>query len=118
VRNLLFISAQDLKRIDELLYNPFAARIADIFSEDGSGRLSFKNFLELFSVFSPRASFDVKVIFLFAIWDFDGVPRLHPRLACERMLAQVCKKKLVLLLVLFTAARNCLHGWMPSSLHG
>lgn len=70
---------QDLKRIDELLYNPFSARIASIFSEDGSGRLSFKNFLELFSVFSPRASFDVKVIFLFAIWDFDGAHLRAPR---------------------------------------
>lgn len=66
------ISSLDIKRIDELLYNPFAARISEIFSEDGSGRMSFKNFLEMFSVFSPRASFDVKVIFLFAIWDFDG----------------------------------------------
>lgn len=66
------MTSQDLKRIDELLYNPFSARISDIFSEDGSGRMSFKNFLEMFSVFSPRASFDIKVIFLFAMWDFDG----------------------------------------------
>lgn len=63
---------QDLKHIDELLFNPFAGRIAEVFSDDGTGRLSFKNFLELFAVFSPQANFDVKIIFLFAIWDFDG----------------------------------------------
>ncbi len=63
---------QELRKIKELLHNPFAARIAEVFSSDGSGRLDFKNFLELFAVFSPRASFDVKVIFLFAMWDFDG----------------------------------------------
>ena len=43
-----------------------------MFSDDGTGKLTFKNFLELFAVFSPQANFDVKVIFLFAIWDFDG----------------------------------------------
>ena len=69
---------QELKTINELLHNPLAARIAEVFSDDGSGRLSFKNFLELFSVFSPRANFDVKVIFLFAIWDFDGAHTLVP----------------------------------------
>jgi calcium and integrin-binding protein 2 len=63
---------QDLRNINELLYNPFAGRIAEVFSDDGTGRLTFKNFLELFAVFSPQANFDVKVIFLFAIWDFDG----------------------------------------------
>ena len=65
-------TTQELKRVNELLYNPFSTRIAEVFSDDGAGQLSFKNFLELFSVFSPGASFDAKVVFLFAIWDFDG----------------------------------------------
>jgi Ca2+-binding EF-hand superfamily protein len=68
---------QDLRNIDELLYNPFAGRIAEVFSDDGTSRLTFKNFLELFAVFSPQANFDVKGIFLFAIWDFDGAHIFH-----------------------------------------
>ena len=58
----------------ELRCNPFAARIVELFSEDGSGELDFQKVVNLFSVFSPRATAETKVVWAFAIWDFDGVP--------------------------------------------
>lgn len=58
----------------ELRCNPFAARIVELFSEDGSGELDFQKVVNLFSVFSPRATAETKVVWAFAIWDFDGAP--------------------------------------------
>ena len=59
----------------ELRCNPFAARIVELFSEDGSGELDFQKVVNLFSVFSPRATAETKVVWAFAIWDSDGTPR-------------------------------------------
>ncbi len=79
-----------------------------MFSDDGSGRLSFKNFLELFSVFSPRANFDIKVIFLFAIWDFDGAR------CCTAHIVQVTLE--VALTVLTRPAQSsCSKQWTKST---
>ena len=58
--------------MDELKCNPFGARIVELFSEDGSGTINFQNFMNIFSVFSPRATVDTKMVWAFAIWDFDG----------------------------------------------
>ena len=58
----------------KLRCNPFAARIVELFSEDGSGELDFQKVVNLFSVFSPRATAETKVVWAFAIWDFDGAP--------------------------------------------
>ena len=60
--------------MDEFKCNPFAARIVELFSEDGSGIISFQKFINIFSVFSPRATNETKTVWAFAIWDFDGVP--------------------------------------------
>ena len=58
--------------MEELKCNPFAARIVALFSEDGSGELSFQKFINLFSVFSPNASAETKTVWAFGLWDFDG----------------------------------------------
>ena len=58
--------------MDELRCNPFAARIVELFSEDGSGEIDFQKFINIFSVFSSRATVDTKMVWAFAIWDFDG----------------------------------------------
>eukprot|EP00891_Asterochloris_glomerata_P007475 jgi/Astpho2/7475/gw1.00114.210.1_t len=59
-------------RVEELKCNPFAARIVALFSEDGSGELSFQKFINLFSVFSANASAETKTVWAFGLWDFDG----------------------------------------------
>lgn len=58
--------------VDELRANPFAPRICELFSEDGSGSLTFTNFLDMKSAFSKKASPDVRIVWAFALWDFDG----------------------------------------------
>jgi hypothetical protein len=58
--------------VKELLYNPFTPRIVELFSGDGSGRLDFQRFLHMMSVFSSRASAEAKIVWAFALWDFDG----------------------------------------------
>ncbi len=58
--------------MDELKCNPFAARIVELFSENGSGEINFQKFVNIFSVFSPRATQETKMVWAFAIWDFDG----------------------------------------------
>lgn len=63
---------QELLKVPELRCNPFAARIVELFSEDGSGELDFQKTINLFSVFSPRATPETKVVWAFAVWDFDG----------------------------------------------
>lgn len=64
--------AQDLVSIPELRCNPFAGRIVEVFSGDGSGTLNFSQFLHMLAVFSPRARNETKTVWAFALWDFDG----------------------------------------------
>jgi hypothetical protein len=61
-----------MMKVDELRCNPFAARIVELFSEDGSGEINFQKFVNIFSVFSPRATVETKMVWAFATWDFDG----------------------------------------------
>lgn len=63
---------QEMLKVDELKCNPFAARIVELFSENGSGEINFQKFVNIFSVFSPRATQETKMVWAFAIWDFDG----------------------------------------------
>ena len=70
---------QELLNIKELLYNPFAPRIVELFSENGSGQISFQSFLNMMSVFSSRASAEAKTVWAFALWDFDGDLAFNPQ---------------------------------------
>ncbi|KAK6178711.1 hypothetical protein SNE40_011232 [Patella caerulea] len=56
----------------ELNENPFKTRVCEVFSEDGSGNMSFDDFLDMFSVFSEAAPRDIKTAYGFRIYDFDG----------------------------------------------
>ena len=67
-----FIMLQEMLNVDEFKCNPFASRIVELFSEDGSGVISFQKFINIFSVFSPRATAETKTVWAFAVWDFDG----------------------------------------------
>ncbi|VVD02510.1 unnamed protein product [Leptidea sinapis] len=40
--------------------NPFRRRICQVFSHDGSGNLTFEDFLDMMSVFSESAPRDIK----------------------------------------------------------
>ncbi|XP_031335417.1 calcium and integrin-binding family member 2 isoform X2 [Photinus pyralis] len=58
--------------------NPFKKRICEVFSRDGTGYLTFEDFLDLLSVFSEQAPRDIKVFYAFCIYDFDGDQHVGP----------------------------------------
>ena len=59
-------------KCSELKENPFRKRICKIFSTDGSGDLSFNDFMLLFSSLCERSPRDIKLHYAFSIYDFDG----------------------------------------------
>lgn len=59
----------DLPEFDN---NPFAPRLCEIFSSDGSGDLFFDELLDMFHALSPKAEREVKVLTAFRVYDFDG----------------------------------------------
>jgi Ca2+-binding EF-hand superfamily protein len=63
---------QEILKVNELRFNPFGPRIVALFSEDGSGELNFQNFINMMSVFSSRVTAEAKMVWAFALWDFDG----------------------------------------------
>ena len=63
----------------ELAHNPFATRICEVFSADGTGDMGFEDFLDMFSVFSENATRDVKASYAFRIYDFDCDGYLNER---------------------------------------
>eukprot|EP00656_Telonema_subtile_P015750 TRINITY_DN1828_c0_g1_i2.p1 TRINITY_DN1828_c0_g1~~TRINITY_DN1828_c0_g1_i2.p1 ORF type:complete len:186 (+),score=50.19 TRINITY_DN1828_c0_g1_i2:156-713(+) len=58
--------------------NPFSGRIVDIFSERGDETLTFEEFLDVFSVFSARASKEEKIKVAFRLYDFDDNGFIDP----------------------------------------
>ena len=67
-----FLTKEKILSMPELENNPFGERICCIFSEDGQGGMGFEDFLDMFSVFSENADFEVKVSHWFRILDDDG----------------------------------------------
>lgn len=65
------LSISEVMRMTELRENPFSYRICEVFSTDGRG-LHFEDFLDLFSVFSERAPWDLKATYAFRIYDFNN----------------------------------------------
>ncbi|RWS17218.1 calcium and integrin-binding family member 2-like protein [Dinothrombium tinctorium] len=63
---------EKLEKMAELKENPFKRRICKVFSHNGSGDMTFDDFLDMFSVFSESAPRDVKVYYAFKIYDYDG----------------------------------------------
>lgn len=66
------IPLTELENMTELRENPFCERICQVFSEDGSGDMCFDDFLDMFSVFSEAAPRNIKCVYAFKIYDFDG----------------------------------------------
>lgn len=52
--------------------NPLAKRICSVWSTDGSGKLTFHDFIDLVSTFHERAPNHVKAFNAFFIYDFDN----------------------------------------------
>ncbi|KAK4872270.1 hypothetical protein RN001_016394 [Aquatica leii] len=72
------VSLSNMEKLQELKENPFKKRICEVFSRDGTGHLSFEDFLDLLSVFSEQAPRDIKVFYAFCIYDFDGDQHVGP----------------------------------------
>lgn len=66
------LTFEDIGNVEEMKANPFASRICELFSEDGSGRLTFDKFLNMMDAFSDDTPSEVKLVWAFAMWDFDG----------------------------------------------
>lgn len=88
----LKLSKESIQNLPELVENPFKgkfykliinfikftlfvqiifflpARICEAFSRDGSGNLTFEDFLDMLSVFSEQAPRDIKVFYAFKIY--------------------------------------------------
>ncbi|KAF4525481.1 hypothetical protein B566_EDAN002339 [Ephemera danica] len=67
-----------METLPEFRENPFRRRIFEIFSSDGSGNMTFEDFLDLLSVLSEQAPRDIKVFYAFKIYDFDGDQMVGP----------------------------------------
>ncbi|OQV24506.1 putative Calcium and integrin-binding family member 2 [Hypsibius exemplaris] len=65
------LSRAEIEGLPELKENPYRRRIITVFSEDGSGEMSFNDFLEMFSVFCERAPKELKAYYAFRIYDYD-----------------------------------------------
>jgi len=49
------LTREELLNMPELTVNPFRERIATVFSSDGSGNMTFEDFLDFLSVFGSKA---------------------------------------------------------------
>ncbi|XP_071438584.1 calcium and integrin-binding family member 2 [Hetaerina americana] len=72
------VPREKMETLQELRENPFRRRICEVFSRDGSGDMTFEDFLDLLSVFSEQAPRDIKVLYAFRIYDFDGDDHIGP----------------------------------------
>ncbi|CAM1298984.1 CIB3 (predicted) [Pycnogonum litorale] len=61
-----------LEKLPELKENPFRTRICKVFSDDGEGNLSFDDFLDMFSTFCEQSPREIKIVYAFKIYDYDG----------------------------------------------
>jgi|EP00769_Ergobibamus_cyprinoides_P000108 Ca2+-binding EF-hand superfamily protein len=66
------VSAAQVQTMPEMRFNPFTKRLCEMFSVDGTGNLTFENFLLLFSCMSPGAHQDIKEQTAFRMYDFDN----------------------------------------------
>ena len=79
-----FISPEELLAIPEFSLNPLAHRLVSVFEN-----VNFKDFLQLLSAFSAKASKEEKLKFMFNFHDVDGDGYIS-RLDLEHILQQVC----------------------------
>ncbi|XP_061708252.1 calcium and integrin-binding family member 3 [Cydia pomonella] len=67
----IVVPVHEIEKLPELRENPFKRRICEVFSHDGSGNLTFEDFLDMMSVFSEAAPRDIKAWYAFRIYDLD-----------------------------------------------
>merc|ERR1712183_337286 len=66
------ISVEEFMSLPELKQNPLVQRVIDIFDEDESGEVDFKEFLQGVSQFSVKGDRNAKLKFAFRIYDLDN----------------------------------------------
>lgn len=66
------LKCEEILTLPELAVNPFKHRILEVFSEDGTGDMTFEQFLDMMSQMSSKAPLDSKVEYAFKIYDFNG----------------------------------------------
>jgi len=66
------ISVEEFMSLPELQQNPLVQRVIDIFDEDESGEVDFKEFLQGVSQFSVKGDRNAKLKFAFRIYDLDN----------------------------------------------
>ncbi|GAB1606458.1 calcium and integrin-binding protein 1 [Argonauta hians] len=66
------LSMEKIQSLPELKVNPFQDRICQVFSSDGSGSMTFEDFLDMLSVFNEKSSLETKLEYAFRIYDFDN----------------------------------------------
>ena len=66
------VTKQQVCELPEFDNNPFAPRLCEVFSADGSGDLGFDELLDMFHALSPKAAKEVKILTAFRVYDFDG----------------------------------------------
>ncbi|XP_037561805.1 calcium and integrin-binding family member 3 [Dermacentor silvarum] len=74
----IVVPMEKIEKMPELKENPFKERICKVFSHDGSGNMTFDDFLDMLSVFSEPSPRDVKVFYAFRIYDYDEDQMLGP----------------------------------------
>ncbi|KAG2387001.1 hypothetical protein C9374_002036 [Naegleria lovaniensis] len=64
-----FVNASQVTNIAALRFNPFKKTIVELFCSDPeSGAMTFRDFLDMCSVFSPKAPREAKIIVIFMIF--------------------------------------------------
>eukprot|EP00092_Neocalanus_flemingeri_P025305 GFUD01027437.1.p1 GENE.GFUD01027437.1~~GFUD01027437.1.p1 ORF type:complete len:170 (-),score=54.68 GFUD01027437.1:94-603(-) len=66
------ISVEEFQSLPELKQNPLVQRVIDIFDEDSSGEVDFKEFLQGVSQFSVKGDNEAKLKFAFRVYDLDN----------------------------------------------
>ena len=73
-----YLEYEECLAVHELRANPFAPRLCELFSDDGGGALTFPALLRLLAAFGGHTPPEVRMAWLFAVWDFDGDDLIGP----------------------------------------
>ena len=69
------LTFEEVQCLTDLRQCPFAYRLCQVFSTDGSG-INFEDFLDMMSVFNHRAPWNLKAAYAFRIFDFNDDSRI------------------------------------------
>lgn len=85
------LSIEALQQLEEIRNNPFRDRILKCFSVEDNGSMAFDEFLEMASVYSADAPFNLKVEYAFRIYDTSDSDTLDRDDLKNTLLAQIGK---------------------------